>query len=281
MKARTKGEWQTVFDNNVWLWSIDGLPSNIHQAFYLSYEDLPSPLKQCFIFCSLYPEDYLFSQSDLIYLWFAEGFLQDNGNLWELGTKYYRELLQRNLFEDSGNFCGREECKMHDLLWSFARYLGKYENHTLKEEDGILKRESSSKLRRLSMKGIKANSQVVNKEKYLRTLLIGEEVIGNALADLCRNLSNLRILDLRSCNISTLPDALSRLVHLRYLDVSDSMIRILPISIGNLRNLVYLDFTYCTKLSYLPHSITNLRQLRSLSLLGTKVEIIPAGLKNF
>jgi hypothetical protein len=234
MKARTKGEWQSVLDNNVWSWFIDGQPSGIHQAFYLSYEDLPSPLKQCFIFCSLYPEDYLFRQSNLIYLWFAEGFLQDNGNLWEQGIEYYRELLLRNLLEDSGEFYDQTQCKMRDILWSFARYLGNDENHTLKEGDGILKRESSSKLRRLSMKAIEANSEIVNKEKCLRTLLIGEKVLGNALADLCRNLSNLRILDLRFCDILTLPDALPRLVHLRYLDVSNSMIRILPISIGNL-----------------------------------------------
>jgi hypothetical protein len=279
MKGRTKSEWQAILDNNVWSWFNDELRSGIHQAFYLSYEDLPSPLKQCFVFCSLYPEDHLFQRSELIYLWFAEGFLQDNGNLWELGTEYYRELLLRNLLEYSGKTYDQEECKMHDLLWSFARYLGKDENHILKEGNGMLKRESSSKLRRLSMKGIEANSQIGYKEKYLRTLLI-EKVHENALADLCRNLSNLRILDLSLCNISTLPDALSRLVHLRYLDVSSSMIRILPVSMGNLRNLIYLDISDCTKLSHLPHSITNLRQLRYLYLLRTKVETIPTGLKN-
>jgi Leucine rich repeat len=279
MKGTTKGEWQAVLHNDVWSWFNDGLPSGIHQAFYLSYEDLPSPLKQCFILCSLYPEDHLFLQSNLIYLWFAEGFLQDNGNLWKLGVEYYKELLLRNLLEDSGNDYDQYECKMHDLLWSFARYLGKDENHTLKEGESMLKRESSLKLRRLSMKGIEANSKVVNQEKCLRTLLI-EKVLENALADLCRNLFNLRILDLRFCNISTLPSALSRLVHLRYLDVSNSMIRILPVSMGNLKNLVYLNIRGCIELSHLPHSITSLRQLRYLSLQGTNVEMVPAGLKN-
>jgi Leucine-rich repeat (LRR) protein len=144
---------------------------------------------------------------------------------------------------------------MHDLVWTIARYLGKDENHTLKE-DGILKRESSSKLRRLSMKGIEANSEVVTKEKCLRTLLIGKKVLGNAVVDLCRNLSNLRILDLSFCNISTLLDSLSRLVHLRYLDVSNSIIRILPVTMGNLKNLIYLDIMNCIELSHLPHSIT-------------------------
>jgi hypothetical protein len=40
-----------------------------------------------------------------------------------------------------------------------------------------------------------------------------------------------------------------------------------------------LNITGCTELSHLPHSITNLRQLRFLGLEGTNIEIIPAGLK--
>ncbi|KAJ3684135.1 hypothetical protein LUZ61_013299 [Rhynchospora tenuis] len=92
-------EWQTISKST--LWSM--VPDNHYfpQAFYLSYEDLPSYLKQCFIFCSLYPEDHVFFGNDLIYLWLAEGFLCDKGDLsfYETGKEYYKELVWRNLFE--------------------------------------------------------------------------------------------------------------------------------------------------------------------------------------
>jgi Leucine rich repeat len=276
-KSATIGVWKAVASSNIW--SMKGLPEDVHQAFYLSYEDLPSPLKQCFIMCSLYPEDYTFEHTDLIYLWFAEGFLQDNGNLWELGNEYYRELLLRNLLEDSGDRYDQSRCKMHDLLWSFTRYLGKDENFILREGDVLDRQGNSSRLRRLSVEENEVNFDIVKKEKCLRTLLI-DDIPENVLADLCTSLSKLRILDLSNSNISTLPDSIAVLMHLRYLDVSNSKIKIVPESIRNLRNLVFLDFFGCTELSHVPHGITNLKQLRGICFEQTKVETIPVGLKN-
>ena len=112
-------------------------------------------------------------------------------------------------------------CKMHDLLWSFARQLGKDENCVLGKGQVLSKSDDSIKVRRLSIEANDVNIEVIKKEKGLRTLVLREKS-DFALDDLCKTVSNLRILDLCKSNISSLPDSLFGLVHLRYLDVSAS-----------------------------------------------------------
>ncbi|KAF3325241.1 disease resistance RPP13-like protein 1 [Carex littledalei] len=259
---------------------MDGLPGDVHQAIYLSYEDLPPSLKQCFIFFSLFPEDGEFRKTDLIYRWLAEGFFQDLEDFWELGNEYYTELLQRNILEDTHKYINKAYCKMHDILWSFACLLGKDENCLLRGGQPVYRFEGSMKLRRLSIEGNEVNIEVIKKEKGLRTLIYFEPEI--ALDDLCQAFSNLRIIDLGSShsNLSSLPDSLCGLVHLRYLDVSYSKLVKIPNSIGNLRNLVYFSCKGCEELSHVPPSIGNLQELRCLGFENTNVEAIPMELNN-
>ncbi|XP_078148471.1 putative disease resistance protein RGA3 [Carex rostrata] len=273
-KPKTKAEWQAVLNSN--MWSIVGM-SGIHNAFHLSYEDLSSPLKQCFIFCSLLPEDFEFGKTELIYQWLAEGYLQDKVDFWKLGNEYYIELLVRNLLEDTGKLYNQGECKMHDLLWSFARQLGKDENCVLREGQVLSRPKGPLKIRRLSIEGNKVNTELFKKENGLRTLLLRDKP-EIALDYLCKAFSNLRMLDLMWSNFSSLPDSFCDLMHLRYLDVCNSTIRNLPHSIGNLKYLAYLNLTGCKSLSDVPRSITNLQELKLLSTTNSGVRGIPVGL---
>jgi len=45
----------------------------------LSYADLPPHLKQCFLHCSLFPKDEVIKRVDVVQMWIAEGFVQDDG----------------------------------------------------------------------------------------------------------------------------------------------------------------------------------------------------------
>ncbi|XP_078149387.1 putative disease resistance protein RGA3 isoform X1 [Carex rostrata] len=278
MKYKTRDEWQAVLESGVW--SKDGLPEDVHRALYLSYEDLSSPLKQCFIFCSLFPEDFLYEKTKIIYMWLAEGFLPNKRDFWNLGAEHYKELVLRNLLEETGITYryGEKYFKMHDLLWSFARHLGKNENCVLREVSDA-KTEGSQKIQRLSIEGNEVNLGVIRKEKGLRTLLLhhGKPEIG--LDDLCKALSNLRILDLSESNFSILPNSLCDLMHLRYLNIKNSEVTELPNYIGKLKYLVYLNLSHCSNLSHVPPNIINLKELKFLNILGSSIEKIPVGLK--
>jgi hypothetical protein len=72
-------EWDKILTSELWDLSIDEI-GNILPALRLSYKYLPSHLKRCFAYNSIFPKDYAFKKDQLIMLWMAEGFLQQPKN---------------------------------------------------------------------------------------------------------------------------------------------------------------------------------------------------------
>ncbi|KAJ3690592.1 hypothetical protein LUZ61_019756 [Rhynchospora tenuis] len=278
-KDKSTLEWEKVLRSN--LWSTDDLSSDFNRAFHLSYEDLPPHLKQCFIICSLYPEDFEYTEKQLVYLWLAEGFLCAEGTLSfsELGREYYNELILRNLLEVVPGWYNRAKCKMHDLLRSFAGHMGKGENLTTRGNKLSHKSESWLKLRRLSIEQTTVNLDFFKKEKSLRTLLLIKNSMGDVLSNMLLYFPHLRVIDLAESNITSLSDSFCDLVLLRFLRLSGLKLQSLPNSIGNLRRLEFLSLTNCEQLSHIPSSIFDLHDLRYLSFYNTNIKVLPMGLR--
>jgi hypothetical protein len=66
-------------------WSVKGLPDDAMKPLYLCYDDLPCHLKQCFLYCSMFPSDLGVDRHVLVQRWISEGFVRgkwitrDNG----------------------------------------------------------------------------------------------------------------------------------------------------------------------------------------------------------
>jgi Leucine-rich repeat (LRR) protein len=277
-KNRTQSDWQAVLSST--LWSTTMLPNDIHTALYLSYEDLPPHLKQCFIYCSLYPEDWEFNSVNLIHLWHAQGFLEVDANLsfWETGLEYYKEMILRNLLEANSNVFDQERCKMHDILWLFGRNLGKNECFITIEGQNLSARSSLIKVRHLSVQALEEDFTAIRDQKSLRSLLLIKSPERN-LTDVFNSLCTLRVLDLSFSNISSLPDSLCLLIHLRYFSAGCSSIEMLPNAIGKLKKLEFLVLGGCQNLRHIPESVVNLVELRLLNLYRTEVKGISVGLR--
>ncbi|PPD69712.1 hypothetical protein GOBAR_DD33406 [Gossypium barbadense] len=104
-------EWNKILHSN--FWDIPNTASNMLPALTLSYLYLPSHLKRCFAYCSIFPKDYEFEKEELIQLWMAEGLLQlskDNGDPEELGNEYFKDLRSSDLAKSvTGEFICRLE----------------------------------------------------------------------------------------------------------------------------------------------------------------------------
>ncbi|XVF78619.1 hypothetical protein PTKIN_Ptkin14bG0149200 [Pterospermum kingtungense] len=62
-------EWQIVYENvKSYLKRWKG-PQGIEEALALSYDDLPSYLRSCFLYSSHFPEDYEINAHKLIQFW--------------------------------------------------------------------------------------------------------------------------------------------------------------------------------------------------------------------
>nr|XP_010939226.2 putative disease resistance protein RGA3 [Elaeis guineensis] len=301
-KERTGRAWGGVLESTAW--SASGLPEEVKGALYLSYEDLPSYLKQCFMYFSLFPEDYIFKMNRITQLWIAEGFVNAEGSLTmeETAEEYYTELIMRNFlqpYDEEDHYreltmrnllrpYDERPCQMHDLLHCLARNLARDESSVVSKVDEVGSSNGPKKLRRVFVSNaceVGTNgtmteiADVLVKEDTLRTLMWNMRLMTETQMDVVFDkLSRLRVLDMSRSKIQRLPDSFDKLIHLRYLNISGTMISVIPGTIGNLKNLQFLNISFCGSLSRLPNCIVNLHNLRSLNLDGTRVVGMPVGL---
>ncbi|XP_026377552.1 putative disease resistance protein RGA3 [Papaver somniferum] len=166
--------WLSIRDNT----SLD-TPENqsggIIPILKLSYDNLPSHLKQCFSYCCLFPKDWVIDREILIQLWMAEGFLHPpNGgcqnSVENVGNHYFLDLLSNSFFQDvKKNVLGDiQTFKMHDLAQSVA---GSHEVTVLNASE---MQNDASKSRRLQLimedDVLKPVSNALTNAKTLRTV---------------------------------------------------------------------------------------------------------------
>jgi len=252
------------------------LPDDIEGALYISYDELPHHLKQCFLYCaSVYPEDTYMYIDDLIRLWVSEGFVEDQPGqlLEETAQGYYYELINRNLLQPNIYSFSHNCCKMHDLLRQLACYLSKEECFIGDPES--LGGNRMSRLRRIlvvTKKNIVVFPTMGKEHFKVRTFRRLSHGIDSSIF---KKFLYLRVLDLTGSSIQTVPGCIGNLIHLRLLDLDATEISCLPECIGSLINLQVLNLQRCKALHILPSGLTQLCNLRCLSLLGTPINQVP------
>ncbi|KAL0907348.1 hypothetical protein M5K25_021752 [Dendrobium thyrsiflorum] len=127
--------WSNVLENDIW--ELEGTKNLIFPALKISYNHLPSHLKPCFVYASLFPKNYVFEKEELIRLWIAHGYIQLTGRKRlleeDLAFEYFEELQRRSFFQLSkhGDFI------LHDMVHDLARFIAKNEICSLLDFDEL------------------------------------------------------------------------------------------------------------------------------------------------
>ncbi|XP_043714810.1 putative disease resistance protein RGA1 [Telopea speciosissima] len=287
----TETEWQFVSDSEIWDLPEDE-ENTILPALRLSYNHLPSHLRQCFSYCSIFPKDHRMWKEKLVQLWMANGFIPSKGKmeLEDIGNEIFNELLWRSFFQDTekdddGNLV--LSCKMHDLVHDLACSVMNNEclilDQTNEEQHSLI----SKGIRHLSLKFeyrgaspvifLPSITESLCKSETIRTLLLDMQGGQHNLISPHFNFSNhrcLRALELCFHSYTHRPSSvlyvtnLRYLIHLRYLKLSGMSIRTLPESLSNLKHLQTLILEYCVCLQKLPANMSTMSSLRHLDISG-------------
>ncbi|KRG95185.1 hypothetical protein GLYMA_19G135500v4 [Glycine max] len=285
-------EWEYVRDNEIW--NLPQKKDDILPALKLSYDFLPSYLRQCFALFSIYPKDYEFSSVEVTRLWEALGVLappRKNETPEDVVKQYLDELLSRSFlqdFIDGGTIC---QFKIHDLVHDLALFVAEDECLVLNSHIQNI----PENIRHLSFAEYNfLGNSFTSKSVAVRTIMFSNGAQGanvEALLNTCvSKFKLLRILDLRDSTCKTLPSlpkGLRKLISLRHLYISTkqpvlpyseiaNLISLAQLSIGSSHNmesifggvkfpaLKTLYVADCHSLKSLPLAVTNFPELETL-----------------
>ncbi|KAL4636961.1 hypothetical protein ACB092_03G046300 [Castanea dentata] len=287
---KTEDEWLYIKNKELTNVTQEENNSGILPILKLSYDHLPSHLKCCFAYCSLFPKDHEISKLTLINLWIAQGFIQSSNeklHMEDVANEYCVDLLWRSFFQEAtkDSFGNIISFKVHDLIHDLAQSISRVEC-TYIDSNIENVNQNVCHLSTAFFRVLKKDLSSLFKAKKIRTLILrtnlGEEESScqkSTLEILFSSLRCLRALDLQYSNIMMVPNSIEKLTYLKYLDLSRNNFEFLPSSITRLLNLQTLDLSYCYKLKELPGNIQNLFNLRNLELKGcSNLNHMPPGL---
>lgn len=247
---------------------------DLKKVLFLSFNDLPYYLKSCFLYLSIFPEDYQIEQMRVIRLLIAEGFVEakEGETPEEVAEDYLDELLNRGLLQVAATTNdGRVKMyHVHDLLREIIVTKSRDQNFTTiaKDQNGMW----PDKVRRLSIHNTLQNLQQNRCFSQLRSLFLFGVVEKLYIQRLFSGAFRLlHVLDLQNSRIRKFPVDIVNLYYLKYLSFRGTKIKSIPSFIGKLQNLETLDLKH-TRVTELPVEILKLPRLRHLLVYHFKLE---------
>ncbi|XP_026398124.1 putative disease resistance protein RGA1 [Papaver somniferum] len=277
---KTENDWLSLRDHS----SLSATDASIKiiSILKLSYDKLPSHLKLCFSYCSIFPKDWKFDREIMIRLWMAEGFLNPfhEGNqlsLEDVGNYSFHSLLASSFFQDVtlDELGDIESCKMHVLVHDLAKSVNGV--HGIKIVNSAAGMESISKYRRLQLdldeNTSKTFSEFLKNAESLKSFFslkndhLGEHLLYG---------KNLRVVCLLHQHTLDIQSWVFKNKHLRYLDLSYcSFDERHDVSVNQLYNMQTLVLQGCKNVKMILVGIGSLKLLRHLNLSYSDIEKLP------
>ncbi|XP_058106073.1 putative disease resistance protein At4g10780 [Magnolia sinica] len=275
---------------------IPGMERQVFLPLKLSYDYLENEeIKSCFLYCTLFPEDYEIPIDELVRCWAVEEGFIENVNDLEEATNKGHDILERikdACLLEKGSY-GNKYVRMHDLLRDLAIWITSPSSSIegskflVKAGEGLMQPPEEKMWR-----GVVRISLMHNKIKDLKitpdcpnlvSLFLNQSsglvpVCSNFLRTIHSNffelMPKLQILDLSRTGIESLPMSLLQLVNLRVLILSScrDLVEVPPL--GKLKELQILDLSK-SGLKNFPQGIESLVKLKRLDISSTSFTAIP------
>ncbi|KAL3370679.1 hypothetical protein AABB24_007635 [Solanum stoloniferum] len=254
-------KWQEVKDH-LWKNIMKDKSIEISCILSLSYNDLSTVLKQCFLYFGIFPEDQVLKAENIIRLWMAEGFVPNGDERMEdVAEGFLNELIRRSLVQVVDTFWEKvSDCRVHDLLRDLA--IQKALEVNFFDIYHPRKHSKSASCIRLAIhsQGERYHSLDLSNLKF-RSIMFFDPHFRNVFQhiDVFRHIY---VLYLHIKYGGVIPDAIGNLYHLKFLSLRG--IDDLPSSIGNLKNLQTLVVNEADYTFQLPCKTADLINLRHL-----------------
>ncbi|XP_015688069.1 disease resistance protein RPS2-like isoform X2 [Oryza brachyantha] len=261
-----------------------GNASYIYTRLKLSYDYLQDKqIKECFLCCSLWPEDYSIWKAELIDCWMGMGLIEydtieEAYNKGHSIIEYLKNacLLETGYLEDS-------EVRVHDIIRDMALWISsgcsdQSMNWIVQAGVGIhnianrdIKKWRSARMISLMCNYISELPQAINCPNLQYLSLQQNFRLKVIPPSLFVSLLSVTYLDLSWVPIEILPEEIGTLVELQYLKLKQTHIKILPLAIGQLTKLKCLHLNYMDFLEKIPYGVfSNLSMLQVLNLYGSR-----------
>nr|ALO70037.1 NBS-LRR-like resistance protein [Oryza sativa] len=251
----------------------------------LSYTHLPSHLKPCFLYLSIFPEDFPIKRRCMVNRWIAEGFVDAKFGMAmeDVGNSYFDELINRSMIQPCRFYSHGvvQSCVLHDIMRDIAISISAEENFVFMTK-GFVSGIPPENIRHLSIDG-RQDSYLSFDLSHVRSLSFFYSP-KEQLASLCSpQLRMLRVLDLEFSLCRVTQNDISNIgsfCHLRYLSVKKaetnprrwwrSSARVsVPKGIGSLKELQILELVDIARSNKKAvHELGELTQLKKLGVAG-------------
>ncbi|KAL5988559.1 hypothetical protein ACLOJK_026656 [Asimina triloba] len=154
-------EWEMIHRSLGSELETDEHLKSMKNILLLCFHNLPYHLKSCFLFLSIFPEDYCIKLMKLLRLWVSEVLIQSlrGRSLEEVADGYLNQLIQRSLIQvaEWKNFETLKTFKLHDMVREIV--LPKYEegffssSSSMELETMLSKNNSMLRHETLNLKG--------------------------------------------------------------------------------------------------------------------------------
>ncbi|KAE8816258.1 disease resistance protein TAO1-like [Hordeum vulgare] len=293
--------WLAARDEPIWkLESTYSMKVKVFASLNQIYYDMPSALKLCFLYLSVFPKGSIIDKEKLIRQWIALDIIgSKHGTLpsYVQAEMYIQDLLSIHFLQvrKTHSVNGMEistsptTLYMHNFIHEFARHVACndiiiLDNRKMNDNGKELlfqyallthyKGQSTlcsalltgaRALHFLNSEAIKLHREAFELLKHLRVLNLSGSCIEEIPTSI-GHLKHLRYLDVSGLKVQTLPSSMCTLINLEALDLSNTSLKELPSFIGSLEKLKYLNLQGCDILQNLPATLGHLQALEHLRL---------------